>query len=357
MKAPIGERAGGVALLACSFLGGCLQLGPRSVRRDQFDYSTAVADAWKDQMLLNIVKLRYADVPVFVDVAQIVSGYSLETTVDAGGSLGSGSGDNILSLGAGSTFTDRPTLTYTPKTGNQFLKALMVPIDPTALFLLVQSGYNARFIFEWALESVNGVRNRSAVAGAVREPDPDFERLMDMISKAQFAGAFGVRVEQDEARKESTVIFFRRENLGPEAQAFVDEAKGIMGFAPDRDRFLVVFSPVRGGSDELSVQTRSILQVLIAMGMFIEAPEEHVASGRALPGASGAGPASWPLRIHSGKDEPADAFAAIRYDQHWFWIDHDDLVSKRAFFLVTFLFALSETGGGQGAPVLTIPTG
>ncbi len=357
MKTAILERAGGGALLACSFLCGCLQLGPRSVRRDQFGYSTAVAEAWKDQMLLNIVKLRYLDVPVFVDVSQIVSGYSLETSVEAGGSLVGGGGDDTLSLGAGGRFTDRPTLTYTPKTGNQFLQALMVPIDPTAIFLLVQSGYSARFIFDWALEAMNGVRNGSRVEGEMRGPDPGFARLMDLISKAQQAGAFGVRVEQDEAKKESTVVFFRRENLGPEVQEFVEEARRILGIAADRDRFRVVFSPVRGAPDELAVQTRSIIQVLIAMGTFIEVPAQHVEVGRALPGAASADMASWPLRIHSGAQEPADAFAAIRYAEHWFWIENRDLVSKRAFFLVTFLFALSGTSGSEAAPVLTIPTG
>jgi hypothetical protein len=222
---------------------------------------------------------------------------------------------------------------------------------------MVQSGYNARFIFEWALEAVNGVRNRSVRAGDSRKPDPGFERLMDLISGAQSAGAFGVRVEEDEAKKESTVVFFRRESLPPEVLGLVEEAKDILGIATDRDRFRVLFSPVRGGPEELTVQTRSILQILIGMGTFIQAPEEHVASGRAWVGADSAEAASWPLRIHSAEEEPTNAFAAIRYAEHWFWIENTDLVSKRAFFLVTFLFALSETGGTEGAPVLTIPTG
>jgi hypothetical protein len=93
-----GTRATGVrwtdGLLAVALLGaaastGCTHIGPGTVAVDRFDYSTAIADSWKKQTLLNIVKLRYVDLPVFVDVASIVSGYSLQTGVSAVGVLSS----------------------------------------------------------------------------------------------------------------------------------------------------------------------------------------------------------------------------------------------------------------------------
>ena len=61
-------------LLGAAAFTGCTHLGPKTVAVDRFDYSTAIADSWKQQTLLNIVKLRYMDLPVFVDVASIVSG-------------------------------------------------------------------------------------------------------------------------------------------------------------------------------------------------------------------------------------------------------------------------------------------
>ena len=115
-----------VAVLAA--LAGCATIGPDSIPRDRFDYSDALAQSWKRQTLLNIIKLRYLDVPVFLDVGQVVSGYTFEQAVQAGATADLGPDGNVLSLGAGLRYTDRPTITYTPLTGDRFLRGLVTPL-------------------------------------------------------------------------------------------------------------------------------------------------------------------------------------------------------------------------------------
>src|SRR5580765_1892760 len=195
-------------------LTGCAHLGPKTVAVDRFDYSTAIADSWKQQTLLNIVKIRYVDLPVFVDVASIVSGYSMQTGVSVNGTLSSERAvqGNYASIGGQAIYTDRPTITYVPMTGDKFLRGLITPIDPKNIFFLLQAGYAADFILGMAIESINGVRNRSTAGGIVREADPDFMRALVLLRELQAAGAFGMRVEEDKAKGSIAVVFFRRED-------------------------------------------------------------------------------------------------------------------------------------------------
>jgi hypothetical protein len=176
--------------LAGAWLFGCAHLGPGSVMEDRFDYSTAIAESWKQQTLLNIVKLRYMDLPVFVEVASIVAGYSLQAGVNVGGTNSSAKAiqGNFVAVGAQAIYTDRPTITYAPLTGDKFLRGLITPIDPKNIFFMLQSGYAADFVLGLTVESLNGVRNRSVTANAVREADPDFVRALQLMREVQLAG-------------------------------------------------------------------------------------------------------------------------------------------------------------------------
>ena len=70
-----------LVLLAVLAIAGCASIGPATIAHDRFDYTEAIAESWKSQMLLNLVKIRYSDSPVFLDVGQVVAGYSMQKTL------------------------------------------------------------------------------------------------------------------------------------------------------------------------------------------------------------------------------------------------------------------------------------
>jgi hypothetical protein len=348
----------GLAAVTLLVSGGCLDIGPKSVPADRFEYGTAIADSWKQQTLLNIVKLRYMDMPVFVDVASIVAGYTMETTGSVGGQFytGSPSPNDFYSLGASGRFTDRPTITYVPLTGEKFLRGLVTPIDPKNIFFMLQSGYAADFILGLTVESINGVRNRTTAGGMLREADPEFIRALELLREVQAAGAFGMRVEEDKVKGSTAVVFFRRDEIAPEILAKSDEFRRLIGLPTDPQRFVLRYSPMRGADGELSVNSRSMLQILIAFASYVDVPQEHIDDHSATPAfASGEAPARNKVRIRCSTEKPADAFTAARYRDHWFWVDQGDWQTKRALSAVMFFFTIAETGQDTQMPLITIP--
>ena len=171
------QRARPNLLLLLTLLGvaGCASLGPGSVIRDRFDYTGAVAESWKSQMLLNLVKLRYGDTPVFLDIGQIVANYSFQRTLTAAGNaniFNSGTVPGVISgnfgLGAQGILTDTPTITYAPLAGERFARSMMMPLPVSAILNVLQGGYPVDHIFRLAVQSVNGVDNRRVQLRHVR---------------------------------------------------------------------------------------------------------------------------------------------------------------------------------------------
>lgn len=61
-----------LAMLVAGFtvpLSGCRTLAPEVINSDRVNFSEVVSTSWQKQLLLNIVKLRYFDSPMFMDVS------------------------------------------------------------------------------------------------------------------------------------------------------------------------------------------------------------------------------------------------------------------------------------------------
>jgi hypothetical protein len=339
-----------LALLA---LAGCTSVPPARVSADRMDYGQVVAESWKRQTLLNVVRLRYADAPMFLDVASIINSYTVGGNASAQGTLPSNTNPNVLQLGGTAIWSNTPTVTYQPLLGDRFTRALLQPIPPVSVFQLLQGGWPVALVFRTVVGSVNGLRNTSAGAAA----DPGFVELTEVLTRIQQAGNIGIRVEP---RKDGSgvVAVIRRAEPGTPLGEDSRRVRELLGLDDAVSDFEVVYGLVPSHAKEVALLSRSMMEIMLQLGFGIDLPAAHLNDGWVLPGLRQAGEAAGkPLvRIRSARDEPALAYAAVPYKGHWYWIDETDVDSKRIFTFLMILFSLAETGQAPAAPVVTVPS-
>jgi hypothetical protein len=347
-------------LAACVFSNGCMRTGPYTVTKDQFDYATAIGDAKKQQILMNIVKLRYAEWPVFLEINQVVAGYNWEQTGTATLSLErifAGDTDRAQ-LGYSGRFIERPTITYTPLGGDRFVRSILTPTHPESLLTMIEAGWPADRLVLTMVDSVNGKINRRFMYGTDYPTDPAFIRFVRLLKKIHIASGFTIRTTPSEDQTIVYELCFRPQLLDAETLNELDQVKALLGLNPDTDSYRIVWGSVSEDPNTIAIKTRSIIQVMIAMAMFIELPEE-MTRGEVVeykPTLEEDQQKLLPLlNIHSGPRSPADAFVAVRYQDQSFWINANDLDSKLSLAYLTLMLTLTETSDVNN-PQLTIST-
>jgi hypothetical protein len=117
-----------------------------------------VRDTNDQQLLMNIVRLRYADSPIFIDLPNITSQFEM---AGRGNYLG-GTGNQFhgkSNLGFGElSLRDTPTLSYHPREGREIAKALLTPLSAD-LLIVVNAGANLEQLLLYSINDINDVPN------------------------------------------------------------------------------------------------------------------------------------------------------------------------------------------------------
>lgn len=363
MASLVASRFRAVILLTFLLLGqtGCQHYGPRSIVADRMPYNEAIALSWKEQALLNIVKMRYTDMPFFLEVPQITSGYTLQGGVAATAGiyppvnpLATFAQQLGATLNLQGAYQDRPTISYSPQTGSQFIRNLTTPINPGSVMFLLQSGYPADVVLNLTVDSINGVKNQSVSGGQLRPADPEFTQVLQTLRKAQIAGHVGIRVERGKEQGDSVAFFFQDKDIDPVMKKELAEVRKILGINPDQPSFRITFGAAAANPNEIAILSRSVFRILQELAASVDVPVEHLASGIAPPLGGAAGDSPMLFHVHSGCKRPCDPFIAVCYEGRWFWIEKSDIVSKRTLGNVLVLLALADTGTKENLPVITI---
>ena len=346
-----------LALVILLITAACSSVGPKTISRDQFDYAEAMRDSWKEQMLLNMVGLRYAEAPLFLRVTSLINQYTIVGLASLAAPPYELQAAAAPPVGISGRYSDRPTITYTPLTGAEYTRSVMTPIPPTTIMSMIQAGWRTDILFHLAVRSINGIAPTQRIGAlAGRE---GFHEVVAILGRLQDAGGLSFRVEKRGPERAAIIVL---PNSDAEALSAERERLGeLLGLETGRSEYSLIFGQHPRNTGEVAIITRSVLEMLIDLAMWIEVPAEHVASGRTRPSFDpqplknfGFRP---PIRVHSSDQPPESAFVAVRYDGVWYWIDHRDFRSKRTLSFMQLLFSLAESGDGQQAPVVTVQAG
>ncbi|MGO9599517.1 MAG: hypothetical protein ACLP7Q_16130 [Isosphaeraceae bacterium] len=399
-----------ILLATCASLAGCM--GPKAVRYTRIRYNEVIRDTNDQQLLLNIVRLRYADSPVIIDLPNITSQFE---AAGRGSYLG-GTGNETpghANLGFGElSLRDTPTLSYHPREGREIAKSMLTPLSAD-LFIVVNAGADLEQLLLVTMNDINDVANApGATVLTPKEPSDNAEfvrgiRLLsvlrerdgtelafetneesdissDPIPKSSVRGLDLLNAAKDgyvyRTRGEGQVTLLKRERElylrirpGYVGSPEMQEAERIFHLSPGMSKYKIKSEltedseqtlPSALGSDTIYLNLRSVLQMMTFLSKGVCVPEEHVRSGIAPVTCGPDGRLFDWTQVTAGhffvcsqKHRPRAAEVAVQYRGYWFYIPQDDVNSRAILAILETFFALQESDGKTVGPLLTLPVG
>lgn len=341
----------------CIVLAGCMSAGPTLVSGSRTDYNMVLRQADDQQMLLNLVRLRYRDQPMFLEVSALNTQFSISNEVSASTVLGQG--DSYLGVGGSVIAQETPTVSYTPLKGADFVKRILDPIDLDTLFLLNSSGWSSERLFRLLVDEMNTVGNAQGSNGPTPAQAPAYEEFKHLAYLLRHLAQDGM--VSGGSYKNQTVLIF-----APEVRHRADylEFTHLLKLDPDKLVYPVTVAARGGHANSINLRFRSLAGVMYFLSQSVQVPEADVAAGRVTVTQDEAGQVfDWQrvtegvMRIKSSSQPPDNAAVAVNYRNSWFYIDDSDLDSKTTFALLGQVYQLQSGDTSTIAPVLTLPVG
>jgi hypothetical protein len=408
-----------VVVVAGALLAGCASYGPEALNQTRLHYNEVVKATTEEQLLLNIVRLRYTDTPSSLAVSAIAAQFERSQSVQIIPFFTSAGGDINRSFtavlpSAQVLGADRPTFSLTPLDDQEFTRKLFTPLPLDGIVYLAKTTWPISTVFRLYLENLNWVSNAQTASGPTPKEPPDvadFLRGIAALQQLQDRGqiVFGVETREEKLggplpvasvkagdvieaakngyeyrpdEKDATWTLVRKNSqpvllIDPEAMADpqMREFLRVFHLKPGLTQYDITQEALNPfpanlpaeGLTRLDLETRSLLQALYYVSHGIEIPPEHMAQGLVTVTRDQAGQIyDWPqmlsglFRVHSAKaqERPPGAHVATQYHGYWFYIDETDQDTKSTFSLLMELGRLELAGSKSGpGPVLTLPLG
>lgn len=368
-----------LALCGMACLAGCVHPArPVSpIESDTLAYSSAISDARQEQLLLNIVRLRYNDPVTFVDAERITT---TENTM-VNGALASAfalSGqdlDQVLNGNFGTNMSSQPSIAYSALRGSDYAQQILQPLPPATIFLMSQSGWSVERLMLCCVSRIGDLENARAAAGPTPPTMPDnahFRELAALMRSLQERGQLLVQVidpdeteENGDGKPRVILKWQRTTDLGQQLADFfrrywVSDVSVISG-----DRYITEISTRGNSLGDYAARGRSLLGVMSALSQSVHVPDAHKDIARASQMAVEASadpcraPGGWQdvngglFAVQSAEARPETASIAVEYRDYWFYVDDRCHDAKETLNLLDHLYAL-QAGISSDATTLLL---
>jgi len=408
-----------VSIAIIALLQGCSTVGPRLYESSFNDYNDAIRRTSDGQMLTNLVRLRYFDTPVFLQVSSVNASFNVSANAGASAGISSGSPTNY-GLNVGGSASESPTISFSLPESAKYYGRLLSPLSAKQVTSLLLGGFDTETVFLTAVRGVNGLRNISAEYENTMQENAsftDYKEALSLIEKLRGQGLLDMElagkqtdysspVTIDDTTPLSNVLllastmyanannfelvkydndlwqahqfykimamrFAPASKDSPDAQRL----KQLLNLQVDRYNFPLeeaelvnaekprgVYGQPPGALDpsviwaEVGIRGRSMMEIMQVASKKVQIPTDDAARGVAFMDANQGSERDSGFVIKSSKDEP-DHSLRIRYRGHWFYIEDSDLESKEQFALLNALFAVVGGTVPGATPVMTIPVG
>jgi hypothetical protein len=223
----------------CMAAAGCM--GSWAMRGTRIGYNKSVSHTASQEMLLNIVRMRYGESPTFLDMPSVVS--QTEASM-----VGAGAQDAATQGLVEGTFNlrDRPTITYSPRTGDDMAASMIKAIKAEAI-LDVSPGVDTRIFLLAFVDSINGVRNSplaTSPASRILDSNDEYRHAIDLFMGLQNRGAVKMRVAELDEKPHGSPLSAKHliatDMLAAAENGYVFQMSGDDAVLLERSRFLAM---------------------------------------------------------------------------------------------------------------------
>ena len=346
-----------IIILLSIMVTACARIGPDIIQASGNDYNIAIQRTIDEQLLLNLIRLKYHDSPFFLEVNSVSSQFKLNTETGLSATFKEQQIPESVGLSGKLNFTEQPTVTYLPLQGNDFIQRLLKPISVDTILLLANSGWSIERILRLIVDDINGIPNAPNAGGPTPTVIPDFREFQSisyLLRELQTQNAINFIYDNN---KKASLVFNndnKKVNVLKKKLKLSDSKKYELVSGKGLDTI---------NNESITLSTRSFLGVMYYLSHSVEVPDIDKTSGKVTITYDEFGNEfSWSeltQNLFKIKSTPNNTDIAIstNYRDTWFYIDDRDLDSKTTFSLLMQLFSL-QSGKSEGiAPLLTLPIG